>query len=120
MHQGVQRRNIHDEVDGDPEHAFIADQPHLQPGGADDRRSQGNEAFRGKANVANALAGVRQNLGKYQFDLLATCQKALTVFARQGRKQPSANSSRFNGRHLDSPGIGETRQAAAGQKRAQF
>src|SRR6185369_14155319 len=44
-------------------------------------------------------------------DRLATRQKTLTVFARQGRKQTVDGRGRLGGWHGGSPGIGETWQA---------
>jgi len=80
-HCGVQRRYIHPKQEGDPEHAFVADQAHFHAGAATDRCYQRNKAFRGKVDVENALAGIGQDLGKRQFDRFAACQKSLTVLA---------------------------------------
>lgn len=106
LHHGVQRRHIHPEDKRDPEHAFIADQAHLQTGAAIDRRDQGNETLRGKINVASALAGFGQDLGKHQLDRLAAGQKTLAILARQGRKQTIDSRGRLGKRHVSAPGGG--------------
>ena len=46
------------------------------------------------------LAGFGQDLGKYQFDRFAVCQKTLTVLVRQGRKQTIGNRYRIGWRHI--------------------
>jgi hypothetical protein len=56
--------------------------------------------------MANALAGLGQELGKCQPDRHAACQKSLVVLARQGCKQTIGGWDWHGRWHMVSPGRG--------------
>ena len=78
----MQRCSAYAEHQRGPQHAFVADESHLKAGAAVNRGDQRDEAVGGKEDVANALAGLAQHLGKAQLDLLAAREQMLTIRAR--------------------------------------
>ena len=87
LHQGVQWCRIDAQHQRDPQHAFVADESHLEAGVTINRSDQGDEAVRGKEDVTNVLAGLAKYIGKAKLNLLAARQQMLTIFAGQSGEQ---------------------------------
>src|SRR4051795_7424092 len=83
LHQRVQRCRVYAQEQRGPQHAFVADESHLEAGVTIDRTDQGDEAIRGKENVTNVLAGLAEYIGKTKLNLLAAGQQMLTILVRQ-------------------------------------
>jgi hypothetical protein len=71
LYLGAQRGRDCAQYQRQAEHAFIADQRHLERGAAGDGRHQGDETAGGKIHIADAVAGFGENFAKAQFTQLA-------------------------------------------------
>ena len=78
----MQRCSVYAEHQRDSQHAFVADEPDFETRMAIDRSDQRDEAVGRKEDVANALAGLLENIGKAKLNLLAARQQMLTMLAR--------------------------------------
>ncbi len=103
LHEALQRRAAYAEDQRNAQHAFVADEAHLEPGVSVDRRDQRDEALNGEEDVANTLARRAEHCAEGQLDLLAACKQVLTVLTGQRRDQMVLRGGRRRLWHGDSP-----------------
>src|SRR4051794_7994145 len=87
LHQRVQWCRVYAQDQRGSQHAFVADESHLEAGVPVDRSNQGDEAGRGKEDVTDALAGIAKYIGKAKLNLLAARQQMLTIFDGKSSEQ---------------------------------
>ena len=72
LHDRTHRRHVDAERERNPEHAFVSDQADFERGGIVDRHDQRDEAVGGKIDVAEALPGRVEHVGKRELDTSRT------------------------------------------------
>src|SRR5256884_9174069 len=84
---GRERCSAYAEHQRDPQHAFVADESHLEAGAAVDRSDQRDKAVGGEQDMANMLPGPAQHIANAQLNLPAAGQQMLTIPAAWGGGQ---------------------------------
>ena len=82
LHDRPLRRDIDPEEQRRPQHAFIADESHLEGGGLIEVRDQRDEGPRGKEHVSYAVLRLAEYFGKFKLDFLAVSEQAFTILTR--------------------------------------